>query len=146
MEGDTFGERLHAALKARGETGAWLAKQIGTTTANISRYASGESYPLALRYLAQISVALRVSTDYLLGVTDVMDPVAKDERVVKNFDDRYSYLFQDEDFLTCVEVYNALSDEDRKCMTGIVKQYGMNRNALDIDGKPSTSGKAGDDK
>ncbi|MCD8206953.1 MAG: helix-turn-helix domain-containing protein [Bacteroidales bacterium] len=146
MEGDSFSERLHAALKARGETGAWLARQIGISTANISRYTSGNSYPQALKYLTQISVALRVSTDYLLGVTDIIDPLPKNEETVKDFEDRYSHLFQDEDFLTCVKVYNALSDEDRMCMTAIVKEYGVNRNALKTDEKPITSGKTEDNK
>ncbi|MCD8201349.1 MAG: hypothetical protein LUD47_04720 [Clostridia bacterium] len=115
-------------------------------TSNISRYTTGESYPRALKIIGRIAKTLRVSTDYLLGVTDVMGPIARDDGHVGKFGDRHSYLYDDEGFLTCVEVYNALSDEDRKCMTGIVKQYGINRNVLNTDGKPFASQKTGDDQ
>ena len=67
---NTMGMRIKGLREQRHETQKDIAKAIGTTRATISRYETGEREP---DYGTIIALAqyFGVSTDYLLGVTDV---------------------------------------------------------------------------
>lgn len=66
-----FSERLQAAISMRGVTQRWVADKSGTTEATISRYAKAKHDPAVIEILHGISKALNVSSDYLIGVTNV---------------------------------------------------------------------------
>lgn len=66
-----FSERLQEAIKFRGVTQRWVADRAGTTEATISRYAKAVHDPAVIEILAGISKALNVSSDYLIGLTNV---------------------------------------------------------------------------
>ena len=63
----SFGERLQAVRKARGLTQVQLAEAAGTTQRAISYYETEAGFPPAPAVI-DLAVALRISTDELLGV------------------------------------------------------------------------------
>ncbi len=64
---NTFGQRLLGILKKQGITQKEFAKRVGTTESSISRYISGSRKP-GSDTLVNIAVALRTTSDYLLGL------------------------------------------------------------------------------
>ena len=66
-----FSERLQEAIKMRGVTQRWVADSASTTEATISRYAKAVHDPAVIETLCGISKALNVSSDYLIGLTNV---------------------------------------------------------------------------
>jgi len=74
---NNFGIRLKETLDSKNLNQKELAVMANTTGATISRYINGERSPNA-ELLNDISVALNVSTDYLLGKTN--EPVPIDEK------------------------------------------------------------------
>ena len=68
-----FSERLQEAIKLRGVTQRWVADRANTTEATISRYAKAVHDPAVIEILAGISKALNVSSDYLIGISNVPD-------------------------------------------------------------------------
>lgn len=69
-----FGRILKQLLDERGVTQRWLADASGTKEATISRYITGVNKSSRMDILANIATALNVSTDYLLGLSDVQTP------------------------------------------------------------------------
>ena len=70
---NTMNERLRDVMKARNLTQSDLAKQAGVPDSTISRFIRGETTKLNVDTVIRISKVLRVSTDFLLGETDVPD-------------------------------------------------------------------------
>lgn len=66
-----FGNILKNLLDERGISQKWLADAAFTKEATISRYVTGVNKSSRLDILANIAKALNVSTDYLLGLSDV---------------------------------------------------------------------------
>ncbi len=66
-----FGLILKQLLDERGISQKWLADAAETKEATISRYVTGVNKSSRLDILVNIAKALNVSTDYLLGLTDV---------------------------------------------------------------------------
>lgn len=80
-----FGKILKSVLDERGISQKWLADAADTKEATISRYVTGVNKSSRLDILAKIAVALNVSTDYLLGISDVQTPridVSAEERIL----------------------------------------------------------------
>ena len=71
-----FSERLEQLIAERGVNQKWLADEANTTEATISRYIKFDNKSPNVEILANIALALNVSTDYLLGISDV--PVTTD--------------------------------------------------------------------
>lgn len=80
----TFSDRLTEAIKMRGVTQAWVADKSNTTEATISRYSRQEKAPVAIELLAGISGALNVSSDFLIGRTNIPEskPVLPPDRKI----------------------------------------------------------------
>lgn len=70
MKAIVFAQRLQAAMYLRNFTGAELAKRSGLTQATISRYINGQRQPSVDRII-RLSKALDVTSDYLLGLSDM---------------------------------------------------------------------------
>lgn len=80
-----FGTILKNLLDERGISQKWLADAAETKEATISRYVTGVNKSSRLDILANISRALNVSTDYLLGLTDVKQykqELTSEERII----------------------------------------------------------------
>lgn len=72
-----FARILKQTLEERGITQKWLADAACTKEATISRYITGVNKSPNVEILVNISKALNVSADYLLGISDV--PRAKSD-------------------------------------------------------------------
>lgn len=66
-----FSDNLKKAMAHRGVTQAWLADKSNQKEATISRYVNGVNKSPQIDILVEIAKALNVSTDYLLGISDV---------------------------------------------------------------------------
>lgn len=66
-----FGKILKQLLDDRGISQKWLADAADTKEATISRYVTGVNKSSRLDILVNIARSLDVSTDYLLGLTDI---------------------------------------------------------------------------
>ncbi len=78
---------LKGVLEEKGVSQKWLAKKADTTEATISRFVNEKRKPAALEILSNISKALDVSSDYLLGLTAIQNfdyKVSSDEAVIIN--------------------------------------------------------------
>ena len=71
-----FSQRLKETINMRGVSQKWVAEKANTTEATISRYIKEVNSPAILVILSDIAKALNVSTDYLLGITNL--PTTKD--------------------------------------------------------------------
>ncbi len=72
MQSD-FGDRLSRAMRTKNMKQKDLSKVSGVTEATISRYVNSKRHP-DVNFLRKIVPVLGVSSDYLLGFTDVMEP------------------------------------------------------------------------
>lgn len=70
----TTSERIIALLREKNITAAELSRETGIPTSNISDWKKGKSNP-SVEAVAKIADFLSVSTDYLLGRTDLPSPV-----------------------------------------------------------------------
>ncbi|MGI6248455.1 MAG: helix-turn-helix domain-containing protein [Acutalibacteraceae bacterium] len=66
-----FAKTLKRILDERGISQKWLADAADTKEATISRYVTGVNKSPNVEILANIAKALNISTDYLLGLTDI---------------------------------------------------------------------------
>lgn len=67
----TFGAILREHLSSHGISQRWVAEQMHTTTATVSRYVSGDRVP-SVENLVDLAQALNVSVDYLLGTENLV--------------------------------------------------------------------------
>lgn len=70
MAFSVFNERLNKIMDMRAMTGAELARAANTTEASISRYKQGVIELPTTEILIELSKALGVSADYLIGIVD----------------------------------------------------------------------------
>ena len=66
-----FSDNLKKAMAHRKVTQAWLADKANQKEATISRYVNGVNKSPQIDILVEIAKALNVSTDYLLGLSNV---------------------------------------------------------------------------
>ncbi|WP_430622555.1 helix-turn-helix domain-containing protein [Adlercreutzia faecimuris] len=82
-----FGKRLRQARMDAGLTQQALADLIGVSLRNYQNYEQGSRNP-PLDTLASIAATLRVSADYLLGLTDHSEPYERRWILLDNADER----------------------------------------------------------
>ena len=76
MERSELGKRIAAACALRGISMGTLADQIDVSRNTLSRIVTGVTADPASSIIVKIAKALRVSTDYLHGLTDDMSTKA----------------------------------------------------------------------
>ncbi len=79
---NVFGERLKEVRELQKMTRRELAKEAGIDPSLISRYEHGDRSPTA-ENIVRIAQALKVSADYLLGLTDNPQPYSDLPEMVK---------------------------------------------------------------
>lgn len=72
-ENKLFPTRLREMMDVRGMIQSQLAKAVGIQRQTISNYALGQSAP-DCEILPKIAAALNVSSDYLIGLSDIKNP------------------------------------------------------------------------
>ena len=75
MDNMLFSSIVRELITSRGISQKWLADEAETTEATISRYVSGKTQP-EINIVVKIAKALKVSVDYLCGLTD--SPIPKE--------------------------------------------------------------------
>ena len=108
---NVFSERLRQILDRRGVSQDWLARQIHSTPATVSRYLTSDRVPRG-ENVAAVSSALNVSADYLLGLID-------DECTLKR--DRRSGL--DVEVSLLVSCYRKASSSDQRVIWTLLDKY-----------------------
>lgn len=103
----TFSERLMEAIEFRGVSQKWLADSSNTTEATISRYAHQKASPAVLEILRDIATALRVSSDFLIGVTNM--PNSKDELGIEE--------------KIIISAWDKVSPDDKKVFFALLDKY-----------------------
>ena len=73
LPGDTRRQRIQDLIKSRKMTQAELAGMIGLSESALSRYLQGKTELLGDGYIIRIAKIFQVSTDFLLGETDIPD-------------------------------------------------------------------------
>ena len=91
----------------RGVTQRWLAIKANTTEATISRYIKEVNNPAVLEILSNIARALNVSSDYLIGITNLPNgkaSVSPEEKIL----------------LSC---FDRASEDDRRVLWALLDKY-----------------------
>jgi transcriptional regulator with XRE-family HTH domain len=102
-----FPQRLNEAIGFRGVSQKWLATKSHTTEATISRYLNGKASPAVIEILRDISLALNVSSDYLIGTTNMIqskESVSEEERIV-------------------LSVWSKITADDKKVLFALLDKY-----------------------
>ena len=81
-------ERITKSRKELGLNQKELAKKANLTEANLSRYENGYREPKA-GTISQIAEALGISADYILGITDTIEVINKDENNLVAIEDMF---------------------------------------------------------
>lgn len=102
-----FAERLKQTIESKGVSQKWLSDEAHTTEATISRYINEQKKPSVLTVLVDIAKALGVSTDYLLGATNI--PFSKDS------------LSPEAKLL--LNAFDRASDDDRRVLWALLDKY-----------------------
>ena len=69
-----FGKRIKALRKEFNYTQEQVAKKLNISIAALSRYETGSFEPKSLALIVDLAILYKVSTDYLLGKTDLKNP------------------------------------------------------------------------
>ena len=80
-----FSQRLKETIISKGVSQRWLAERANTTEATISRYIKEVNSPAILVILSDIAKALNVSSDYLIGITNIpttKESVTPEEKII----------------------------------------------------------------
>ena len=102
-----FARRLKDTINMKGVSQKWLAEKANTTEATISRYIKEVNSPAVLVILSDIARALNVSSDYLLGITNI--PFSKD-----------SISPEEKILLSC---FSNMNDSDRHVLWALLDKY-----------------------
>lgn len=98
----TFGERIKEQRQRRRWTMEELAGKVEMAKSSIAGYESENRQP-PIHLLAKFAEVFKVSTDYLLGLTDDPDP-KKEQKNVREFLEKKDVLHWDDEPLTDQEL------------------------------------------
>lgn len=106
-----IGRRLRDALQMRQMSQADLAREIKQAPQTINQWATDKTTP-DLESIVHIVKALRISADYLLGLTD--KPTAYVDPALTPAEYRILAIMDEADELTALEKFVAIRKEQRK--------------------------------
>ena len=106
MDTGQFSKILQELLASRGQSQKWLAQEAKTTEPTISRYIAGQHQP-EISTVMKIAKALKVSVDYLCGLTD--SPIPKE-----NLGEEINLL---------IKCYDRADDRDKKTLWTVLERY-----------------------
>ncbi len=108
--------RLRKLLEQNNITQKELSLRIGVRDVTVSRYFSGQRIPRT-DVIVSIANYFKVSTDYLLGISDIKNP---NDEILEN-----KYEEDIELWLSKTDGYKELSEEDREFISSIAKKLLM---------------------
>lgn len=110
-----FGERLKKSRKARNFTMLALGKKVGVAKSTIAGYESGFRTP-SLDVIVTIATTLNLSTDYLLGLSEIPAPPRYNKQMTSNGQLHWDGIEMQEEELE--EMKRILEDSVKKISTG----------------------------
>lgn len=113
-EQDCFIRRLTELLEENNITQLELADKIGVTNVTISRYLSGERSP-RIEILSKIAEYFSVSSDYLLGRTEIKNILSKEEFEQNLLNSEFA------------EKYAPLTEEQKKTINSLIEVWGKEK-------------------
>lgn len=114
-EQDFFIKRLTELLEENNITQLELAHKIGVTNVTISRYLSGERSP-RIEILSKIAEYFSVSTDYLLGRTEIRNILSKEEFEKNLLNSEFA------------KKYTPLTEEQKKTLKALMEVWEKEKN------------------
>ena len=105
--------RLRKLLEQNNITQKELSLRIGVRDVTVSRYFSGQRIPRT-DVIVSIANYFKVSTDYLLGISDIKNP--SDENLENKYEEDIEL------WLSKADGYKELSQEDREIISSIAKK------------------------
>lgn len=105
--------RLRKLLEQNNITQKELSLRIGVRDVTVSRYFSGQRIPRT-DVIVSIANYFKVSTDYLLGISDIKNP--SDENLENKYEEDIEL------WLSKTDGYKELSQEDREIISSIAKK------------------------
>lgn len=114
----TFSSRLTEAIDRRGVSQKWLATKADTTEATISRYLNDKTSPAIIPILGRIAKALDVSSDFLIGITNLpqsKETISAEEKVILSV---WREVSEDDKKVFFALLNKYLSDKDRQKLKG----------------------------
>jgi len=91
---ETTGERILRLREEKEMKQKELADLVGITEASLSRYENNKRVPSG-EIISKIASALKVSTDYLLGLTDNTTNIDPELLIPKEYSDKYKVTSRD---------------------------------------------------
>lgn len=119
--------RIKQLRKKRGFTQQRLASELGITQQMLSKYEKDISF-IKIDVLKRIAVCFNVTTDYLLGISDVKRDLQKQLKMNETLDEYYDLI----------EVYKELDQYDQEMIWSIlqdVKKSAEKRKTNEKNGK-----------
>lgn len=113
-----FGDRLKELRTESGLTQEELANQLNLSKANVSKYESNSIEP-NLDMLSLLSSLFEVSTDYLLGKSDLRNPLEIPEHI-EGIANLVLRMRSDDEFSDIINKINELSPEQLKAISTIL--------------------------
>lgn len=106
----SIGDRILTIRKELNMSQKELADKAGITEATLSRYENNLREPKA-EIIGKIAIVLGVSTDYLLGRTDIRNPAPDHAQQV---DKRLRELLSDPEMLVAFKGLEDMTDEEKE--------------------------------
>ena len=117
-----FSEKLLTLRKANELTQEQLAEKLDVSRQSISKWESGQATP-ELDKIVALSAIFNVTTDYLLGVSDVKRDLQGQMKMNKDIDEYYDLI----------EVYKGLDKYDKEMVWSILQAVKKTNERRKID-------------
>ena len=115
-------ERLKKIRKEKNVTQGQVAEYIGTTRANYTGYETGARKPPHDKII-KLSEFFGVSTDYLLGMTDIRTPIKE-----LSADEKLTSIIYNQEIHEAFQDYDTWSEEDKKELIAYLRAKKIARN------------------
>ena len=118
---DIYAERIKPLFDQSGKSDAELEREIGIPARKISQWNINYTRSYT-KYIPQIAAYFHVSTDYLLGNTDVTTPPVEAERAKENAHDPKT-VGEDAQLAQFIAKFNRLSPQQKSAVLAVMEGY-----------------------
>ena len=131
-------ENLRTIIRQRGVTQAWLAEKAETTEATVSRYLTGIHSP-RIELIARMAMALNVSVDYLLGLSESSIPNQPPTPEMRAIISSYSRANTFTRKMVWMQLEPAMTDDEKSAMPEFIDTKTVDEEN-DSDAEPDSDG------
>ena len=131
-------ENLRTVIRQRGVTQGWLAEKADTTEATASRYLTGVHSP-RIELIARMAMALNVSVDYLLGLSESSIPNQPPTPEMRAIISSYSRANTFTRKMVWMQLEPAMTDDEKSAMPEFIDTKTVDEEN-DSDAEPDSDG------